>query len=366
MTFVGKFEKYVYTIPQEGGSWFGMITPRGFLRGNREMKTSNLTIDFTCLTKPQPMDIPHFHPIDEYIIFIGSDLKHFFDFDSELHFWIGADPDKMEMVPITQSSIIRVPAGMYHAPTYFKTFLNPVSGSALYPHGDFRACHRRVNENGFYEYTYTGEGIRPCEKNPKVKCTYCGACFAEKMAMFEKDESGEISQGLKDYLAPFYEMAEKNQTHEFDKYIYPFKAVENNNPNLLGPRAGFRGVEEIEGASVSFAFNVVQNACELSDMHMHPGNEEYLFFFGSDIKKFFDFDAEIEVDIGDDPEHTETISITEPTVIQVPAGTWHGPVKIKRVGAPINYMPIHLNGKYGKVVRENGIDVYKTGSIFDE
>ena len=360
---MGKFDKYFYEFPIVDEHWYGMVTPRGFLRGNREMKTCNLTIDFTVLTKPQPMDIPHFHPIDEYILFVGSDFKNFYEFEDEIEFWIGDDPEKMERVPIKQSSIIRVPAGMYHAPTYFKTFDTPINGSALYPHGDFRAVHRRVNENGFYEYTYTGDGIRPCEKNPKVKCTYCGKCFAEKMAIFETDESGQPSKELIEHMRPYYEMAEKNQTHQFDKYIYPFKPVEIENPNLLTPRAGFRGAEEIEGAKVCFMFDIVKNECELGDLHMHPANEEYLFFFGSDIKEFFNFDAEIEIDIGDDPANMETHVITKPTVLQIPEGTWHGPVKFKKIGAPITYLPMYMSGRYGKVVKENGLNIYKDGGI---
>ncbi len=360
---MGQFDKYLYTFPQEGGEWFGMITPRGFLRGNKELKTSNLTIDFTALTKAQPMDVPHFHPIDEYILFIGADLKEFFDFDAELHFWIGEDPEHMEMVPIKQSSIIRVPAGTYHAPTFFKEFRAPLDGSALYPSGDFRTVQRREKENGAYEYVDSGEGIGQCTKNPKVKCTFCGKCVAEQMAIFEKDENGELSEAAKEYLRPYYEMAEKNQTHRFDKYIYPFQPMENDNPNLLGPRAGFRGEEEIEGARVSFMFNIVQKECQLGDLHMHPNTEEYLFFFGSDIKKFFDFDAVIEVRMGEDPDHMETYTFDKPTVVQIPQGIWHGPVTFRRIGAPINYMPVYLNGKYGKVVREGGVDVYKTGGI---
>ena len=214
-----------------------------------------------------------------------------------------------------------------------------------------------------YEYVYSGEGIGQCIKNPKVKCTFCGKCVAEQMAIFEKDENGELSEAAKEYLRPYYEMAEKNQTHRFDKYIYPFKPMENDNPNLLGPRAGFRGEEEIEGARVSFMFNIVQKECQLGDLHMHPNTEEYLFFFGSDIKKFFDFDAVIEVRMGEDPDHMETYTFDKPTVVQIPQGIWHGPVTFRRIGAPINYMPVYLNGKYGKVVREGGVDVYKTGGI---
>ena len=366
MCRVGKYDDLVLTIPKEFSQWYGMVTPRGFLRGTQMMPKANLTIDFTVLTKPQPMDVPHFHPIDEYILFVGADLNNFFNFDAELHFWIGDDPEKMEMVPITQSSIIRVPAGVYHAPTYFKHFLNPLCGSALYLGGDFRAIHRRKNEAGIEEYIFTGEGVRTCEKDNSKKCTFCGRCVAEKMQLLKSDEDGKPSKAMNDYLRPYYEMAKQNRTGRFDKYIYPFKPEYHNNPNFLSPRAGFSGAEEIEDAKVCFMYDIIQRECTVGDLHMHHGVEEYLFFTGSDINNFFDFDAEVEIQIGRDPDHTETYTITEPTVIQVPSNMWHGPVTFKRIGAPINYMPIYFSGSYGKVVRERGpngktIDVFKGG-----
>jgi hypothetical protein len=367
---MGKYDNLVYTFPQEEGHWFGMISPRAFLRGNREMKSSNLTIDFTVLTKPQPMDIPHFHPLDEYILFTGADLNHFFDFDQQIEFWTGDTPETMEMVPITQSSIICVPAGLYHAPTYFKNFDILLSGSALYPSGDFRAIHRRFNPEGFEEFTYTGEGVRPCEYNPKIKCTYCGKCFAEKMKLFDAGEDGQPSPALVEYLAPYYELAKKNQTHQFDKYIHAFVPEVHDDPRFLSPRAGFRGDDEIAGSNVCFVYDIIQQECTVGELHKHAAVEEYLLFTGSNISKVFDFDAEIEIQIGEDPDALETITITKPTVIQIPPETWHGPVKVKHLSGTINYMPIYKSGKYGKIVREQGadgklIEVYKGGGLPD-
>lgn len=85
----------------------------------------------------------------------------------------------------------------------------------------------------------------------------------------------QISKALQEYLKPYYDMAAKNQTYKFDKYIYPFKPIYHDNPNYLNPLAGFKGVEEIDGATVTLMFYVVQRACEFGDLHMHPGTEEY-------------------------------------------------------------------------------------------
>ena len=97
--------------------------------------------------------------------------------------------------------------------------------------------------------------------------------------------------------------------------------------------------------------SIVQKECSVSETHMHHAVVEYLFFTGSDVTNFFDFDAEIEIQLGEDPDNMETYCITEPTVIRVPAGLWHGPVKFKRVGSPINFMPLYPSGNYGRIVQ---------------
>jgi hypothetical protein len=82
--------------------------------------------------------------------------------------------------------------------------------------------------------------------------------------------------------------------------------------------------------------------------------EENLIFAGADITNFLDFDAEIEISLGEDPIIMETFTITEPTLIRVPPKMWHGPVVFKRVGAPINFIAVLSLRHYGRVVRENG------------
>ena len=107
-----------------------------------------------------------------------------------------------------------------------------------------------------------------------------------------------------------------------------------------------------------YLYNIVQKECTIGETHMHHAVEEYLFFTGADISRFFEFDAEIEISLGPDPEHLETYTITEPTVVRIPAGVWHGPVVIKRLGAPINFEPFYPNGSYGKIVWKDGKYIY--------
>jgi hypothetical protein len=340
-----------------------MATPRGFFRGTRMMPKAEFTIDFSATTKPQPAETPHMHPfVDEYIVFVNADYRNFFDFDAEIDFWMGDDPEKMELYKLTTSTIIRVPAGVYHAPTYFKRISKPISCSAIFLDGDWGKVFPGVDADGNKEYIFEGEGLRPCTKDRSKICTYCGECFykglkefGDMVEAYEKSDK-KAPPPMEEMLRPYYDMDKKSHTGNFQKYIYSFKPEYHDDPNFLSPRAGYRGVDEMEGAKYWYLYNIIQREGTIGELHMHHAVEEYLVFTGADINNFFDFDAEIDIQLGKDPDHLETYTITEPTVIRVPAEMWHGPLTVKRLGAPINFMPCYPNGKYGRIILERRPD----------
>jgi hypothetical protein len=159
-------------------------------------------------------------------------------------------------------------------------------------------------------------------------------------------------------------MCKLPRTGKYDKYVYTYKPEYHNDSRFLSPRAGFRGTEEMENAHLRYLYNIVQKECEVGDeTHMHHSVEEYLVFTGSDITNFFDFDAEAEVLIGNSPGTLEAYTITEPTVVRIPAGYWHGPVTFKRVGTPVNFIPFYPSGEYGRVVLRNSVYQYEGSDL---
>jgi hypothetical protein len=356
---MGKFDDLVFTIPQEFHSWYGFASPRGFFRGTTMMPKAKVYMDFTSVTKALPMEVPHtHHAVDEYLVFTGADLKNFYEFDAEVEVWLGEDPERLELFTITQPTIIRVPPKLYHCPVNFKRITKPIVFSAVYLDGDWSKINRAVGPDGREAFTYDGAGIRRCVLDRSKECIYCGKCFSKAMNDMAEKADTPVKQAAPkiDLLASFYEMAKLPRTGKYDKYVYPYKPEYHNDPNFLSPRSGFRGRSELDESNLCYLNDIVLQPCTVGEKHMHHAIEEYLFFTGSDITNFFDFDAEIEIQLGEDPEHMETYTITKPTVIRVPASVWHGPVKFKRIGAPINFMPFYPSGNYGKVVRELGAD----------
>ena len=357
---MGKYDDLVFTIPKEVHSHFGFTSPRGFFRGTTMMPKASLYMDFSAVTDNLIMEVPHtHHAVDEYLVFTGADMNNFFEFDAEVDVWLGDDPERMELFTLTKPTIIRVPPKLYHCPVHFRRITKPIVFSAVYLDGDWSKINRRVNEEGREEFTYDGAGIRQCVLDRSKKCIFCGKCRAKRM----KERADKVNKGEAipdDRLAPFHEMAKLPRTGNFDKFVYEFKPEHHDNPNFLSPRAGFRGWSEMEESNLWYLYDIVQQECTVGELHMHHAVEENLIFTGADISNFFDFDAEIQFQLGEDPDHMETYTITEPTLVRIPPKMWHGPVTFKRIGAPINFMPFYPAGNYGRVVCQVKADGTKT------
>ena len=66
-------------------------------------------------------------------------------------------------------------------------------------------------------------------------------------------------------------------------------------------------------------------------------------FCGGDPKNIKDFDAEIEIALGDE---LEIQTITSPSVVSIPPGLTHCPLRVKRLTKPILFFEIVLEKEY--------------------
>lgn len=83
----------------------------------------------------------------------------------------------------------------------------------------------------------------------------------------------------------------------------------------------------------------------ISQPHKHEF-PQYLHFFSANPNDATDFDAEIEMSLG---EEQEKHIITQPTVVYVPAGLDHGPVNFARIDKPVLFIDVAVTGSYTRV-----------------
>src|SRR3972149_2861554 len=79
----------------------------------------------------------------------------------------------------------------------------------------------------------------------------------------------------------------------------------------------------------------------ISQPHQH-GFAQYLSFFSANPKETRDFDAEIEVSLG---EEQEKHIINSPTALYIPAGLHHGPLNFVRVTRPVLFIDTAVTGQ---------------------
>ena len=83
----------------------------------------------------------------------------------------------------------------------------------------------------------------------------------------------------------------------------------------------------------------------ISQPHQHEF-PQYLSFFSANPNDNTDFDAEIEMCLG---EEQEMHIITKPTSVYVPAGLPHGPVNFVKINKPLLFIDIAVTGEYTRV-----------------
>ena len=107
-----------------------------------------------------------------------------------------------------------------------------------------------------------------------------------------------------------------------------------------------RDIEDFGGGDLSVDLAVVSQPHVItSQPHVHEF-PQYLHFFSANPKDPQNFDAEVEVCLGDEQEKH---IITQPTAIYVPAGLPHGPVVVTKVNTPILFVDIAATAKYSRV-----------------
>jgi hypothetical protein len=76
----------------------------------------------------------------------------------------------------------------------------------------------------------------------------------------------------------------------------------------------------------------------VKDIHIHDF-DEYLFFLGTNVTDLEDFDAEIEIFMG---EEAERHLITRPTILYVPAKMKHCPLNFAKINKPMLFFHVRV------------------------
>ena len=321
-----KYEKMFYELTPEypeNADW--IHGPFAYFHGEEAYQGAKFNVGFQVAVKPALADKePHFHPDDEHLIFMGAVWPNVFDsWDAEVWLYMGPELSKMEKIVMTAPTIVHVPRGWWHGPLEFKRVTKPVLFQTAIKAGAMETVKLVDTGNG-QQYIYTsdfgGKGI-PGLPYPSAPWTVLN------------EGSGEPSGLVSEHVC-----------------VIPREDT-NHGPRVPSPQAYFRGQTYLKTATLHMGWQVIAGELPMENAHFHHGTDEYIFFTGADPMNIFDFDAEIEVQIGDDPDHLETKVITKPTVLCLPENTWHCPIMFKRITKPIMFQAAFMSGVWGTIER---------------
>lgn len=85
-----------------------------------------------------------------------------------------------------------------------------------------------------------------------------------------------------------------------------------------------------------------------AQLHAHD-YDQLLYFIGSNPRNLYDFDAEIEITLG---EEKEKQVITTSSIVYIPKGMLHCPINFKLVNKPIIFMHLSFSPIYSRSTGE--------------
>ena len=179
-----RFGKLIFPFPQErneivaeGDPADYVVSPQAYFRGGSQIPGAEFNQSYQIFVKPFFLDrVQHRHVKDEYLIFLGASFPNVFDFDARIEFTLGKG-EEAETYVITQPTVIRVPAGVYHCPLNFKEVNKPVLFLATLFTPMFGGIYD-LPDGSTREMYYNGP--IPCKYDAGKKCDACGKCLQER------------------------------------------------------------------------------------------------------------------------------------------------------------------------------------------
>jgi len=289
----GKYSKYIVTdlkLPEEiqaGAADYARWATQ-ILWLDEDVVPGSFQVN--CSWYGKPTETPskaHTHDYDEVIAFFGGDLDNPHDLYGEVEFWI-----ENEKYILDRSTLIFIPGGLKHCPVQVLRADKPIFHFTVVMGGKY--IPRPVDE-----LKPTTTGSRPAHSESK-----------------------------------------------YEKYILQ----ELRMPEGMMPSAEYMQratkVLWMDGENTPGAFNVnvtwLWKATDFNHDEAHKHDyDEVIGFFGSDLDRPSDLNAEVEFWLED-----EKYILTKSTLLFIPEGLTHCPLRVLSVNQPIFHFTIVRSGTY--------------------
>lgn len=96
------------------------------LKSDRSLGNKNFALSWWPISEPFEMiSEPHAHDFDQFLIFVGGDMKNMTDLGGVVELTLGENMNKLKKFAFTKATTVYVPAGLLHCPLNFKKVNDP-------------------------------------------------------------------------------------------------------------------------------------------------------------------------------------------------------------------------------------------------
>jgi hypothetical protein len=96
------------------------------LVSDQSFGSKNFSLSWWPIAEPFEMVLEtHAHDFDQFLLFVGSDMKNMVDLGGEVELTLGEEGGKLEKFVFTTATAVYIPAGMLHCPLNFRKVNNP-------------------------------------------------------------------------------------------------------------------------------------------------------------------------------------------------------------------------------------------------
>ena len=129
---------------------------------------------------------------------------------------------------------------------------------------------------------------------------------------------------------------------KYQQHVVTCDKTNGAHPEIVHPAIFLRGGDQFD---INFHMNweCISQPFQMEPAAMVHEFDQILCFIGGNITDLFDFQALIELCIG---EEEEKYVITSPTIVYIPKGLPHGPLDFKEISEPIMFHNIIFSPRY--------------------
>jgi len=124
---------------------------------------------------------------------------------------------------------------------------------------------------------------------------------------------------------------------KYNKYIYKNLVKRSPHPEITAPIVSLKPNKETGGTDTSFEWSYITQPVVMAKRSKVENLERFLVFAGGDPLNLDEFEAEIEISLG---EENKIYRFSEPRVVYIPSGLAHYPLTIKKVDRPLMMLEI--------------------------